>query len=88
MNLLWGKSIAASLSALAKLGVADQMGDEPATAESLAAATGANAGALYRVMRMLASIGVFQNWPGSASLSHPWAAACAPTPRTRCAASP
>src|ERR1700730_11505779 len=63
MNLLWGKAIATTLSALAKLGVADQMGDEPATAESLAAATGANAGALYRVMRMLPSIGVFQDLP-------------------------
>ncbi len=64
MNLIWGKAIATSLSALAKLGVADQMGDRPVTAESLAAATGANAGALYRVMRMLASIGVFQELAG------------------------
>src|ERR1700730_3487768 len=64
MNLLWGKAIATTLSALAKLGVADQMGAEPATAESLAAVTGANAGALYRVMRMLASIGVFQELAG------------------------
>jgi hypothetical protein len=64
MNLLWGKAIATTLSALAKLGVADHMGDQPSTAESLADATGANASALYRVMRMLASVGVFEELPG------------------------
>ncbi len=64
MNLLWGKAIATTLSAVAKLGLADQMGDQPSTVESLAAATGVNANALYRVMRMLASVGVFQELPG------------------------
>jgi hypothetical protein len=64
MNLLWGKEIVAVISALAKLGVADHMDSEPATAEVLAAATGADAGALYRVMRLLASIEIFEELPG------------------------
>jgi hypothetical protein len=65
MNLLWGKAIATSLSALAKLGVADHLSaDEPTSAEAVAAATGAHAPSLYRVLRMLASLGVFHEWPG------------------------
>jgi hypothetical protein len=63
-QLIWGKSITTSLSALAKLGVADQMDGEPVTAEYLAEKTGAHAPSLYRVMRMLASLGVFQEWNG------------------------
>jgi hypothetical protein len=64
MNLLWGKAVTTSLSAIADLGVADHMGDEPVTAAELAAKTGAHADSLYRVMRMVASLGVFQELPG------------------------
>ena len=53
------------ISAIAKLGVADYMSEtEPASAESLAAATAAHAPSLYRVMRMLSGIGVFQEHSG------------------------
>ena len=65
MNLLWGKAIATSISAVAKLGVADHMSEtEPASAESLAAATSAHAPSLYRVLRMLSGIGVFHEHSG------------------------
>ncbi|GAB4407681.1 MAG: methyltransferase [Bryobacter sp.] len=65
MNLLWGKAVSTSLSALAKLGVPDQMHPtEPRSAEVLAAATHAHAPSLYRVLRMLASLGVFAEHPG------------------------
>ena len=43
----------------AKLGVADHLKDGSRTIAELATATGAHAQSLYRVMRALASIGVF-----------------------------
>jgi predicted O-methyltransferase YrrM len=43
----------------AKLRIADLLADGPCTAEELAAATGAHSGALYRVLRTLASLGIF-----------------------------
>ena len=65
MNLMWGKAIATSISALAKLGVADHMSPtEPASVEVLAVATHAHSGSLYRVLRMLSGIGVFEEHPG------------------------
>ena len=44
----------------AKLGVADRLKDGPRTIAEFAAATGAHAPSLYRVMRALASTGVFE----------------------------
>ena len=43
----------------AKLGLADLLKDEPKSSEELAQATGTDASALYRLMRTLASVGVF-----------------------------
>jgi len=48
------------LHVVAELGVADHLGDQPQSTESLAKATGTGAGPLYRVLRLLASVGVFQ----------------------------
>ena len=62
-QLLFGKQLTASLSALARLGVADHMGETPISAEELAGKVGAHAPSLYRVMRMLASVGVFTEEP-------------------------
>jgi ubiquinone/menaquinone biosynthesis C-methylase UbiE len=45
----------------AKLGIADLLQSGPKTAEELAEATGMDAPSLYRVMRALASAGVFQH---------------------------
>jgi hypothetical protein len=45
---------------VAELGVADHLGDQPQSTESLAKATGTSAGPLYRVLRLLASVGVFE----------------------------
>jgi len=47
------------LHVVAELGVADHLGDQPQSTESLAKATGTSAGPLYRVLRLLASVGVF-----------------------------
>jgi hypothetical protein len=43
----------------AKLGVADHLKDGPRSAEQLAVETGANPRALYRLLRALASLGIF-----------------------------
>lgn len=59
-HLLNGYRITQILYVAAKLGLADSLADGPKTVEELAAATGAYADALYRVLRALASIGVFE----------------------------
>jgi hypothetical protein len=48
------------LHAVAELGVADHLGDQPQSTESLAKATGTSPDPLYRVLRLLASVGVFE----------------------------
>src|SRR3954463_3614122 len=63
-QLLVGKHITYGLSAIATLGVADQMSATPKNVDELALAVGAQPGPLYRVMRMLASLGVFAEGPG------------------------
>jgi len=59
LNLLAGSWIAQGISVAATLGVADLVKDRPKTADVLARATGTHARSLYRLMRMLASVGVF-----------------------------
>ncbi len=51
--------LARALAVAAELGLADLLGATPRSAEELAAATGAHADALYRLLRMLASHSVF-----------------------------
>ena len=63
MQLLFGKQLTYSLSGVARLGVADHMDGEPRPVEEIAAKAGAHAPSLYRVMRMLASFGVFREGP-------------------------
>ena len=63
MQLLFGKQITYSLSGVARLGVADHMDDTPRPVEEIAAKAGAHVPSLYRVMRMLASFGVFREGP-------------------------
>jgi hypothetical protein len=50
---------AQAIYAAAKLGIADLLASEPKTAAELAAATNTSPDALYRVLRALASVGVF-----------------------------
>jgi len=49
----------------AEIGVADHINDAPQTSEALAKVTGSNAGALHRVLRVLASHGIFEDKDGS-----------------------
>jgi len=64
MQLLFGKQLTYALSGVARLGVADQMDTTPMSVEDIAAKTGAHPPSLYRVMRMLAGMGVFKEEPG------------------------
>ena len=48
----------------AKLGIADRLAPGPKSADALAAETGVHAPSLYRMLRALASLGVFTERPG------------------------
>lgn len=56
--------VSQSLSVVATLGVADLLGTEPRSVADLATTTTADPDALYRVMRALAALGVFQEVDG------------------------
>jgi hypothetical protein len=59
MMLLNGHLLEQALHVAAVLGVADLLADGPRATNALADATGSNAAALLRVLRVLASLGVF-----------------------------
>jgi hypothetical protein len=56
---LGGLMVGHCLTSVTNFGVADALGDTPQTAAELAAATGTDPGALYRMLRLLAAHGVF-----------------------------
>jgi O-methyltransferase domain/Dimerisation domain len=58
-EMLRGYQRSQALYVAAKLGIADLLKDGPKSCEELAQATGTHARSLYRVLRYLASIGVF-----------------------------
>ena len=58
-NMLCGFWISQGISVVAKLGIADLLRDEARTADDLADQTQVHAFSLYRLLRMLASVGVF-----------------------------
>lgn len=60
-----GYCLSRCLHAVANLGVADVLENTPQTAAALAEATGANAAALDRVLRLLSAYGVFEKHDGA-----------------------
>ncbi|HVK12018.1 MAG TPA: methyltransferase [Gemmataceae bacterium] len=58
-QMIFGKWVAMALSVAAKLRVADALAGGPKTVANLAAETGTHPPSLYRVLRALASVGVF-----------------------------
>ncbi len=58
-NMILGKWIAQAVSVAAKLGIADLLKDGPRDCDELARANQVDAHTLYRVLRALASVGVF-----------------------------
>ncbi|HVV82751.1 MAG TPA: methyltransferase [Kofleriaceae bacterium] len=59
MQLLLGRFVSQAIGAAATLRLADHLGDGPRSATDLAAATGAHAPSVHRLLRALASVGVF-----------------------------
>ena len=59
LQMAFGNVISCCVYHAARLGIADLLGDGPKGAADLAAATHTNADALYRVLRALASMGMF-----------------------------
>jgi SAM-dependent methyltransferase len=64
LRLTSGYWISRAIYVVAKLGIADLLHDGPKSCEDLASATGTHAQALFRVMRALASVGVFTEIDG------------------------
>src|SRR5215469_10124605 len=58
-QMITGYWISQAIYAAAKFGIADHLKDGPKTVEELAGATSTNADALYRLLRALASVGIF-----------------------------
>jgi ubiquinone/menaquinone biosynthesis C-methylase UbiE len=59
LDLITGYWVSQSVHVAAVLGVADHLIDGPKTSAELATATGAHASSLYRLLRALASVGIF-----------------------------
>ncbi|MCA9564111.1 MAG: SAM-dependent methyltransferase, partial [Myxococcales bacterium] len=64
MQLLNGKFVSKGISVAADLSVADHLGDGELPIDSLAEKCGAHGPSLYRLLRMLAAVGVFEERPG------------------------
>jgi SAM-dependent methyltransferase len=64
LQILGGYMISQSLYVAAKLGIADHIEDEPKSADELAASADANPDSLYRILRTLASVGIFVEHEG------------------------
>lgn len=64
LKWLMGVPVAQSIYVAAKLGLADALADGPRSCEDLAKSTAMNTAALYRVLRMLASIGLITEATG------------------------
>ena len=60
LRMIWGIHISRCVYAVAELGIADLLAEGPARSSELARATGAHEPSLYRVLRMLASLGMFE----------------------------
>ena len=60
MQFVNGYIVSQALRTVAEFEIADRLSGGPKTADELAALTGANAGAMHRVLRALSSIGVFE----------------------------
>ena len=59
IQLVTGYWVSQAIFVAARLGIADLLKDGPKTSEELAAATGTHGPSLYRLLRALASVGVF-----------------------------
>jgi SAM-dependent methyltransferase len=58
--MIWGTHISRAVYVVAELGIADLLADRPMSAAQLAQATGTHERSLYRVLRLLAALGVLR----------------------------
>src|ERR1700728_4714086 len=63
LRLIGGLHISRALSVTAELGIADSLAAGPMTTAELARGTGTHEPSLYRVLRLLASVGVLRELP-------------------------
>jgi hypothetical protein len=64
LRMIWGIHISRCVYAVAELGVADLLADGPMSSAELATATATDEPSLYRVLRALAALGVFEEQDG------------------------
>ena len=70
LRIIWGIHTSRAVYAVAKLGIADLLVDGPVSSAVLARITGVHQPSLYRVLRLLAALGVFDEVePGSFGLT-------------------
>jgi len=74
IQMMTGYWIAKSIYIAAELGIADLLQDGPETSEELAVACGAHGASVYRLLRGLASVGIFQEIDGKRFTLTPTAA--------------
>jgi O-methyltransferase domain/Dimerisation domain len=60
LRLMWGIHVSRCVYAVAELGIADLLANGPVDSAELARATGSHEPSLYRVLRLLAALGVFE----------------------------
>jgi hypothetical protein len=60
LPMIWGIHVSRCVYAVAKLGIADLLAQGPQSSQELATATGMHEPSLYRVLRALAALGVFE----------------------------
>ncbi|HDN25773.1 MAG TPA: methyltransferase domain-containing protein [Thioploca sp.] len=68
-NMMWGHYVSGSLRTIADLAVADYLKESARTADELANEIGCHARSLYRVMRALATVGIFEQQGDKFSLT-------------------
>lgn len=64
LQLMSGLWVSRGIYVAAKLGISDQLKEGPKTAEQLADATGTHTDSLYRILRMLAMVGIYSEGAG------------------------
>jgi hypothetical protein len=72
LDLISTAWVAQGVYTATKLGIIEALRDGPQSADAVAAAVDANPDAVYRLMRLLASRGIFLNNATDGSHSHRW----------------
>ena len=70
LRMIWGMHVSRAIYVVTELGIPDRLADGPVSCAELARDAGAHEASLYRVLRLLAGLGVFsQAPPGSFGLT-------------------